>query len=313
MAYAVGEDRSDFQPAGRTWAANDFGFTKFTESTGWKSFTARANWANMKAEGVSRGAYHFFHPAVSGVAQANFFLDYVQACGGWRDGDVFAGDFEIALGADGAEVIEDHRAHRLHAPLLRLAPQQMTATVGSGALVFLNAVAAAVGPKCPVVAYTYLSFRSNVAGCAKYPLWIADYASSPPSSVSPWGRWTYWQNSDRGGQGGGDTNRFNGDRAALAAWIGSHGSDWTQEAIMALPTLKEGAKDGATGTKLVHRVQNGCAGIGRWNNLGPATAIKDDGHFGPTTTAAVKAVQKLFGLPQDGVVGPSTWKKLIGA
>jgi hypothetical protein len=313
MAYAVGEDRSDFQPAGRTWAANDFGFTKFTEAANWKSSTARANWANMKAEGVSRGAYHFFHPAVSAGAQASFFLDYVQACGGWRDGDVFAGDFEIALGADGAEVIEDHRAHRLHTPLLRLAPQQMTATVGSGALAFLNAVAARVGPKCPVVAYTYLSFRSQVRSCAKYPLWIADYASSPPSSVAPWSRWTYWQNSDRGGQGGGDTNRFNGDRAALAAWIGSHGSDWTQEAIMALPTLKLGDRDHAGRNQVVGKMQALLSFVGTFNKIPAAAGLKEDGDFGPTTLAAVGAVQKFYGITGGGgECGQRTWEHLIG-
>ena len=82
---------------------------------------------------------------------------------------------------------------------------------------------------------------------------------------------------------------------------------------MALPTLKEGARDTAGRMALVHRIQIDVAGIGRWNKLGAVTAIKDDGIFGPTTTAAVKAVQKMFGLTQDGVVGPSTWKKLIGA
>ncbi len=35
-----------------------------------------------------------------------------------------------------------------------------------------------------------------------------------------------------------------------------------------------------------------------------------DGNFGPTTTAAVKAFQKIFSLTQDGIVGPSTWYKI---
>ena len=40
----------------------------------------------------------------------------------------------------------------------------------------------------------------------------------------------------------------------------------------------------------------------------PRIAI--DGEFGPATEAAVKAFQKLFGLTQDGVIGPATWEKL---
>ena len=263
VAYAVGEDRSDFQRGGQPWGANDFGFTKFTESDSWKSKTAKGNWADMKAEGMARGAYHFLHPAVPAAAQASFFVSYVNACGGFRAGDMFACDAEIGVGADGMEEADEPALRRMHSPLLRVPVHRLGVTVGSAALQFCNRVAQLVGPACPVLLYTYSSFRSRVADCTAYPLWIASYSSSPPASVSPWPRWTYWQNSDRGGQGGGDTNRFNGDRAALAAWIGSHGSDWTQEAIMALPTLKEGAKDHAAGMNMVRRVQIDVAGIGR--------------------------------------------------
>ena len=38
--------------------------------------------------------------------------------------------------------------------------------------------------------------------------------------------------------------------------------------------------------------------------------INIDGEFGPATETAVKAFQKLFGLTQDGVIGPDTWEKL---
>ena len=40
----------------------------------------------------------------------------------------------------------------------------------------------------------------------------------------------------------------------------------------------------------------------------PRIAI--DGEFGTATQTAVKAFQKLFGLTQDGVIGPATWAKL---
>jgi len=35
-----------------------------------------------------------------------------------------------------------------------------------------------------------------------------------------------------------------------------------------------------------------------------------DGTFGPATQAAVKAFQKTFGLPIDGIIGPDTWKAI---
>lgn len=143
--------------------------------------------------------------------------------------------------------------------------------------------------------------------------WVASYSTFEPVVTH-----TLWQFTDAfriPGVGTADCSVFHGtiDQLAALAYGGSHPqADWTTEAIMALPTLKEGARDGI-GTLLVHRVQNDVAGIGRWNSLGAITAIKDDGVFGPATTAGVKAVQAFFGLAQDGIVGQATWTKLIGA
>jgi peptidoglycan hydrolase-like protein with peptidoglycan-binding domain len=86
---------------------------------------------------------------------------------------------------------------------------------------------------------------------------------------------------------------------------------WTDVMIANLPTLQQGDRDHPGAVQFVHRMQIDVAGIGRWNNLGPVTAIKDDGVFGATTTAAVKVVQKFFGLTADGVCGKQTWSALI--
>jgi peptidoglycan hydrolase-like protein with peptidoglycan-binding domain len=51
--------------------------------------------------------------------------------------------------------------------------------------------------------------------------------------------------------------------------------------------------------------------IGTVNNLPPASNLAEDGVFGPATTAAVKAVQQMFGIAQDGIVGPQTWSVLV--
>jgi peptidoglycan hydrolase-like protein with peptidoglycan-binding domain len=81
---------------------------------------------------------------------------------------------------------------------------------------------------------------------------------------------------------------------------------------MALPTLQQGSQD-KTGILYVHRVQVLVAGIGRWNKLASAAAVHDSGTFDASTTAGVKQVQGFFHLTPDGVVGPNTWHKLIGA
>jgi len=36
-----------------------------------------------------------------------------------------------------------------------------------------------------------------------------------------------------------------------------------------------------------------------------------DGSFGPATQSAVIAFQRLFGLTQDGIIGPMTWQKIV--
>ena len=40
----------------------------------------------------------------------------------------------------------------------------------------------------------------------------------------------------------------------------------------------------------------------------PSVAI--DGIYGPATKNAVVALQRMSGLPQDGIMGPNTWKAL---
>jgi GH25 family lysozyme M1 (1,4-beta-N-acetylmuramidase) len=314
VAYAIGEDRSDFQAGGQSWSANSFGFTKFTEAADWKSSTARGNWARMKSQGVHRGAYHFFHPAVSATAQASWFLNYVKACGGWEPGDMFACDIEISSGEDGMEQAEPQALARMHRPLMQAPAELMGASVNSGALGFCNAVAAAVGPSCPVILYTYMSFRSLVTGCTRYPLWIADYAASPPSSVSPWKTWTFWQNADHGGQGGGDTDRFCGNAGSLSSWISSHGasSNWTEKLVQQLPTLEQGNADQVGQNQIVGKMQALLAFVGTKNNLPAAASLTADGQFGPATLAALEAVQAFFNITgANGQCGQRTWEYLL--
>jgi lysozyme len=312
MANAVGEDRSDFQAAGQSWSASAFGFTKATEGASWQSKTFAGNWSRLKDEGKRRGAYHFFHPAAPAAAQALFFVNYVKANGGFGPGDMFACDAEIAVGADGMEVAAQRALDRMHAPLMQVPMAALSVAVSPGALDFCDAVAQLVGPRCPVVLYTYLSFLPNVAGCAKYPLWVADYSSAPPASVAPWHSWIMWQDAAQGGQGGGDHNYFHGDAAALARWLGSY-SPGPVQVTAELPTLVLGDQDVPGINQAVGKMQALLKFVGTKNNLPAAAGITVDGAFGPGTLAAVEAAQAFYSIVGgNGQCGGRTWAHLIG-
>lgn len=69
-------------------------------------------------------------------------------------------------------------------------------------------------------------------------------------------------------------------------------------------------REGDTGIG-VRELQYYLAYLGRFNTEIPPVEI--DGVFGPATTAAVRAVQQIYGLPVDGIVGVETWRTLYNA
>lgn len=76
-------------------------------------------------------------------------------------------------------------------------------------------------------------------------------------------------------------------------------TDWTDEVIMALPTVKRGNKNLAVARAQGLLVANGYS-------------LAIDKAFGPNTEAKVKAFQTKKGLKPDGIVGKKTWTKLLG-
>lgn len=77
-------------------------------------------------------------------------------------------------------------------------------------------------------------------------------------------------------------------------------SDWTEEMLMALPTLQFGSSG-----QYVRNLQ------GLLNAAGRTVTI--DGSFGSITRSKLTEWQAAAGIGADGICGPKTWRTLLGA
>jgi lysozyme len=177
-----------------------FAFMKATESTGFADPQFAANWKNAGANGVIRGAYHFFRASADATAQADYFVQ--------QAGVPAAGDLPLTIDLETLDGVA-------------------AATVASDALTFLARVEAKSGRK-PIV-YTSSSFLTSIgspAGFGAYTLWVANWQVSCPKLPSPpWSDWTFWQDSATATVNGipataVDGDQFNGTLADLQAFAG---------------------------------------------------------------------------------------------
>jgi GH25 family lysozyme M1 (1,4-beta-N-acetylmuramidase) len=181
------------------WAGKiSFGMCKATEGTGTDPDFGNnwdAMWWLRPDHRLPRFAYGFFRAALDPVAQAAHLVATVRGHG-LLPGDNFVADFE-ATGGDG---LNDGTEPRLFA---------------ARAVTFLHHINE-FAPGHRVLPYCNPSFAQagNCAGLDKWYLWLADYGVSSPAVPAPWQQWTFWQNGDTPI----DTDRFNGDEAALLAF-----------------------------------------------------------------------------------------------
>ena len=208
-------------------AGASFAFVKATESTNFTDASFSINWDGLKAAGMYRGAYHFFHSDVDPAAQATYFLSVV---GKIEAGDMLVLDLESANG-------------------------QSQATILSHALTFMQNVATATGTK-PIL-YTSPAFLSNFGGLGAYPLWVANYGVSCPDVPAAWKTYDFWQSTGTGAfpplTGNVDLDTFNGTLADLQTFAyGTPASDASAEASVdaSQPTDAKTANDagGEVGT-----------------------------------------------------------------
>lgn len=204
VASAQGIDVADYQ--GRyNWGAAKlaipnlaFGIYRLTQGLGGSGMAspdpdAAWNHAQIAAQGLHRGVYHFLDPAESGAAQAQYFVTE-HAKLGTTATDMFWLDNETP-GANPA----------------------VTATCAVAFMAELDKLI----PHNPRGVYTFIDFakQGNCAGLTRYPLWLAYPAASAPATPPPWTRWTFWQWGTRSGV---DADAFNGTAAQLDQWIASY-------------------------------------------------------------------------------------------
>jgi lysozyme len=203
VASAQGLDVSNFQ-GNYNWAAAvkafpglAFGIHRLTQGLGAPGTnspdpTARWNHAQIRDNGLRRGAYHFLDPFADGAQQARYFaamheqLGLVKSDMLWLDNET-AGNSAQAVAAC---------AHAFMTELHSLRPDN------------------------PMGVYTFIDFakEGNCQGLSGWPLWLAYPNASAPAPPPPWVKWTFWQWGTRTGV---DADAFNGTVADLDAWIAS--------------------------------------------------------------------------------------------
>jgi lysozyme len=174
-------------------SSKTFVFIKATEGINLVDSSFASNWEAAKATGLLRGAYHFFHPKLDPISQAEFFLSKAT------NADLPPVlDVETMHGASGAQLIES-------------------------ATRWLEYVTAQ--HKRPLI-YTSPSFWESLPQSTinqKADLWLAEWDTDVPSNTVNWPGWSFWQYTSTGTvpgiPGTVDLNRFNGTVNDLHAYL----------------------------------------------------------------------------------------------
>ncbi len=201
-----------------------FVFMKATEDTNYTDSPFNTNLAGAKAAGLLAGPYHFCrldtnssNPIADAVAEANYFLSRIKSK--YQTGTYLPPVADIERWPSGMSTAD-----------LKTFTSTWTAS-------FSDTIYAALGVR-PII-YTSQSraqtlFSNDTA--ALNPLWVAAWktnqATSPPTNVSPWSEWKFWQYSDDSASypGGGaisgfasgtavDRDVFNGSLAQLSSML----------------------------------------------------------------------------------------------
>jgi lysozyme len=155
------------------------------------------NWAEAKRVGIKRGVYQFFRSDEDPIAQADLLLDEV--------GVLDDGDLPPVIDVESTD-------------------GQTAATVAANVGKWIDRVEAATGRQ-PIIYSGKYFWNDNVKTTAynDHPLWIPQYGPVCPDLPTAWSNWAFFQYSSTGSvmgiNGNCDMNHFNGDAAALEAFV----------------------------------------------------------------------------------------------
>ncbi len=146
-------------------AGYSFGIAKASEGMDFTDPMFTANWSNMKAAGIARGAYHFYVTEDDPKKQAEFFISIVSL----QTGDLIP-VVDIETLGQGTESRLTDRFKQ-----------------------FLDILQKHYGVK-PII-YTDRNFWDTNLNdqFGSYPLWIAEYGVEKPELPNGWKNWTLWQ------------------------------------------------------------------------------------------------------------------------
>ncbi len=183
-------------------AGKSFAFIRLSDGAAYRDPSFATNWAGAKAAGLTRGAYQFFRPTESPVAQADLLL---STMGRLQDGDLPPTlDVETLCAA----------------PATQCAGGASAAATADAIGVWVDRVTRATG-MTPIL-YTSPGFWSQLPARSieKQTIpWIAHWNVASPTVPGAWRRWAFWQYSDKGQvpgiQGPVDLDRFEGSAVTL--------------------------------------------------------------------------------------------------
>ncbi len=198
----VSHHNGDIDFASVKAAGYRFVLMKATQDNDFSDPRFLTNMAAARAAGLAAGAYHFFDYTLDGRAQADHFIDRLEAAGGVDD--LLPPVVDVECWAPiGASI------HAVAATRLRDFVARVYERTGRLPVIYTSV-------------YMWRQVVGNAEGFEEHPLWAACWGCEEPISIPPgWDDWTFWQTTISGSvpgiSGRVDGNFFGGGRKDLEA------------------------------------------------------------------------------------------------